>query len=148
MRNLLLVILLTVTSLSYTQEEKKDIDLSYYLSAGISMSNNTTSTFSNTSFPSLEFGVMSENISFGLVGGLNSLNGGGSWSELKTAVYFPVKSVQGYALFGYGTFIEGFGTFIEYGGGFLYAPKTFGGFIQVSNWAGTWYLTPGVIINF
>jgi len=148
MRNFLLVILLMTTSLIYSQEVKKEVDLTYYLSGGISMTNNSTSTFSKTSFPSLEFGVMVENVTFGLVCGLNTLNGGGSWGEIKTSVYFPVKAVDGYFLFGYGTSLDGFGTFIEYGGGFVYTIKKLGIGVQMSNWMNLWYLTPNATINF
>jgi hypothetical protein len=136
-----LIILLFISTIGYSQSE-----YSYYIAGSLSVTNNNTS-FTKTSFPSLEFGLMYENISVGLVGGTNSLEGDGYWSELKTSVFIPIKKVNFYTLLGYGIFFDG-GNFIEYGAGMCYFPKSkINGTLQLSNWAGTWYLTPGFVIN-
>ena len=131
-----------------TFETEEGPSLSYYAAAGLSMSNNQLGDFKGTSYPSVELGVMVENVAVGLVGGFSSLEDYSLWGEIKTAIYFPLGAVDGYAVMGYGTYFNSPATFIEYGGGISYAPDNVGFFLQTTKWDGIWYLTPGLCINF
>lgn len=124
-----------------------------YVAVGLSMSN--TTTFEATSYPSIELGVMIDNISLAGVFGRNNLYQteketlDNYWCEAKIAYSFPLGSVSGYGLFGAGTSIGTKGyLFIEYGGGISKSFGNFGSYIQVSNWDGITYLTPGFSYSF
>lgn len=151
MKNIILVIAILISGLTYGQDStstKETSELSYYVATGISMANNPTGDFLGTSFPSAEVGVMCHNLSFGLVGGTNNLSDSGTWFEAKSAVFFPLGKVDGYGLVGLGTYSGSAATFIEYGFGISCSKNVFGTFLQVSNWDGVWYVTPGVSVNF
>jgi len=143
--------ILTVFVLS-AQEEKTPP--SVYISAGLSISNTRDTTFSYSSYPSLEVGLMKENASLGLVAGRSNLSGfnedriSNYWYELKGALYLSLGKFNGYALLGIGNYIDTKQFFIEYGIGASYSWDKFGLFAQASNWDGTWYVTPGVSYTF
>ena len=124
-----------------------------YLAVGLSMSN--TTTFEASSYPSIELGVMIDNISLAGVFGRKNLYQtrtetlNNYWYEAKIAYSFPLGSVSGYGLFGAGTYIGTKGSlFIEYGGGISKEFSNFYPFVQVSNWDGITYLTPGFSYSF
>lgn len=134
--------------------KKEETKLSYYMSAGLSISNTFDTTFSYSSYPSIEFGGMYENLGVGLVLGRANLSGFNSdrlenyWYEIKTSASKSIGVVSGYALFGVGNYISTKRVFIEYGAGISYVAGSFGVFTQASNWDGYWYVTPGIVYNF
>lgn len=144
---LFLLIVLIVSAVSAQQST----DTSFYGAAGISFTN--SDNFKDTSFFSVEGGVMVDNIAVGVVVGRNNLTGAFAsgdtvnnyWYEAKVAAYQPMGFVDGYALIGAGSYVENDNVFIEYGAGIS---KEFnagiGVFIQVSNWDGQVYVTPGI----
>ena len=149
MKNLILVFFVGFSMTLLGQNK-----ISYYTSAGLSISNSYDTTFSYSSYPSIEFGGMYENLGVGLVLGRANLSGFNSdrlenyWYEIKASVSKSIGIVGAYALFGVGNYISTKRVFIEYGAGISYVPKKFGGFIQASNWDGYWYVTPGLVYNF
>jgi len=133
--------------------EKSGVDV--YVAAGLSMSNTYDTTFAYASYPSIELGIMKNNWSLGLVAGrgnnVYSVKDDISnyWWEVKTALSFPVGKFSGYGLLGIGNYMSTKRMFIEYGAGFSYMPTDhIGIFSQVSNWDGTWYITPGLSYTF
>ncbi len=150
MNKILLVLALLVSAATFSQEEK--LQPSYYLAAGLSVTN--SGDFSNSSYFSVEGGVMYDNISFGAVVGRNNLSGlfedislDNYWGEIKTAVSHPLGFVSIYGVLGAGAYFENGNMFIEYGAGLSKEFKNFGVFLQVSNWDGVDYITPGVSIE-
>jgi len=147
---ILMVVVLFATSTIFAQEES---GVDFYVAAGLSMTNNND--FAVSSYPSVEFGLMKDNMSLALVGGRGNLDGLGSssdhindyWYELKTAASFPLGSLDGYGLLGIGNYVGTKNMFIEYGVGASYMPNKFGIYAQTSNWDGIWYVTTGVMYN-
>lgn len=131
--------------------------LDFYVAAGVSVGNSGAATFSQTSYPSMEVGVMKGNFALGLVGGRGSFDFKGDdvtenyWMSLKTAVYFPIgiSNIDGYGLLAVGNYLSTEQIFIEYGVGMSRAfDSGFGLFGQASNWDGIWYITPGLSYCF
>lgn len=154
---ILIAVLATTVATAQTSCCKKDSasGVDYYVSAGLSISNNGDTTFSYTSYPSIEFGVMKNNFSLGLVVGRgNFVRTGGVdyfsnyWTEVKAAVYVPVGNFNAYGLLGVGSYFEDRGIFVEYGAGFAYSFNKLGVFAQASNWDSYWYVTPGISYTF
>lgn len=150
---LALVTLFLSASTLFAQEETK-VKPDVYVSAGLSISNSYDTTFSYSSYPSVEVGLMKNNFSFGLVLGRANLSGfdadaaSNYWYEGKAAVYVPIGKFNGYALLGIGNYFSTKRVFVEYGAGFSYSFNKFGVFAQASNWDGYWYVTPGVSYTF
>lgn len=150
MKKVLLALTLLVSLTTFSQEENSKP--SYYLAAGLSVTN--SEDFSSSSYFSVEGGVMYDNVSFGAVVGRNNLSGlfedislNNYWGELKTAVSHPLGFVNIYGVLGVGAYFENGNMFIEYGAGLSKEFKTFGVFLQISNWDGVDYITPGISIN-
>jgi hypothetical protein len=149
MKNLILVLFVAMSATLFGQNK-----INYYTSVGLSISNSGDTTFSYSSYPSIEFGGMYDNIGVGLVLGRSNLSGFRSdvisnyWYEIKTSVCKTVGSASVYGLFGVGNYMSTKRVFIEYGAGISYAYKSFGFFTQASNWDGYWYVTPGLTYNF
>lgn len=150
--------IMLLTSVAFAQNDtlrctsKEKLDVTPYIAAGLSMSNSTD--FSSSSYASVEAGVMIENLSFGGVFGVNNLRSfdqgiNGYWFEGKVAYSLPLGFVDGYGVFGVGSYIGTKGSlFIEYGGGISKSFGNLGTFIQVSSWDGIMYLTPGFSYSF
>jgi hypothetical protein len=128
------------------------VDVTPYVAAGISVTN--TSNFKSASYMSAEVGVMIENFTVAGVFGVNNLNSfnsgiNGYWYEGKVAYSFPLGFVDGYGVFGVGSYIGSTGSvFIEYGGGIMKSFGNVGAFLQVSSWDGITYMTPGLSYSF
>ena len=129
----------------------------YYVSAGLSISNFSDSSLSlkNATYPSVEFGVMKNNFSLGLVVGRGNFvktdgldSPSDYWTEVKAAVYVPVGNFNAYGLIGVGSYFKSNKVFIEYGAGFAYSFNKLGVFAQASNWDGVFYITPGISYTF
>ena len=160
MKNLLLILFVALSVTLFSQEKsccaKKEepSKYSYYMSAGLSMSNTLDNTFSFSSYPSIEVGGMYENISLGLVLGRGNLSGFKNdiirnyWYEVKTSVSKQIGVTMVYGVFGVGNYIDTKRVFIEYGAGASYIAGSFGYFVQATNWDNAWYVTPGITYNF
>jgi hypothetical protein len=150
------VVILLITLLSFTfvnaqdsiKSTKSSVEFTPYIATGISIPN--TTDFANNAYWSAEIGVMMNNISVGGIFGVNNLNSFNKgidsyWYEGKVAYSFPLGLVDGYGVFGMGSYIGTKGSiFLEYGGGIS---KTFGHtgvFIQVSSWDRIMYCSTGV----
>ncbi len=127
--------------------------LNKYVSWGVSMSNN--SDFNSGSYSSLEFGVLYNDVAFGLVLGRGSLNGifknddiRNYFYEVKVAPSFPIGKVYGNIILGVGSYIDTKHNFIEYGLGVSYTHKKIGYGVSFSNWDGVDYVTPSITYNF
>jgi hypothetical protein len=154
MRKILtLAFALILTATTFGQDTTKT-EVTPYIAAGLSMTN--TTEFKAASYPSAEIGVMFDNMTVAGVFGRNNLAEStpehidNYWCEAKVAYSFPLGWVDGYGVFGVGTYIGTNGSlFIEYGGGIC---KSFndhlGGFMQVSSWDGVTYFTPGLSVSF
>lgn len=153
MKKLLLVLAVLMSTVVFSQEEVKESKITPYIAAGLSMTNSTD--FTATSYPSMELGFMRDNVSVAGVFGRNNLAEAkpehidNYWCEAKVAVSTDFGYVSGYGVLGVGTYIGTNGSlFIEYGVGIAKEFGSFGTFIQVSNWDGITYLTPGFSVSF
>lgn len=146
MKKLLFILTMFMMTLGLAQE--KENKYSYYLATGLSVTN--SDDFANSSFVSVEAGVMRDNISAGVVIGRNNLEDIGKesfndyWYEGKVAVSFPFGAVDGYVLGGVGSYIDGGDVFVEYGAGVSKQISNIGVFLQVSNWDAANYISTGV----
>jgi len=152
---LLAVVLITTSS--FAQVDSTKTKLKPYASIGLSIghvdpNDANTDNFNKASYPSIELGVMGENLSLGAVFGVENIFASSTtrgFYELKTAISKPIGKCSAYALFGVGAYMEsGFNNFIEYGAGFGYMPGKVGYFVQYSNWARTNYVTAGFTFGF
>lgn len=154
-KSILLVLFAMFTTFAFSQVTTNDTNVSYYVATGLSFTN--SSDFNNSSYFSVEGGVNVDNVAFGVVLGRNNLNGALSpgdsfnnyWYEGKVAVYQQVGSVDAYGLLGVGSYVQNGDIFLEYGLGISRELNdNVGVFIQVSNWDGVTYTTPGVFYSF
>lgn len=151
MKQILLVLAFLISTLTFAQETESNT--SFYLATGLSITN--SENFEDSSYISTEVGVMIDNLAFGAVVGRNNLtNAFGNneslnnyWYESKIAVYESLGSVDGYALLGIGSYVENGNIFLEYGVGISKEFNNFGLFVQVSNWDGVTYVTPGISLS-
>ena len=146
-----------LTTVAFGQDSTSVGGITPYVAGGLSLTN--SNDFKVSSYPSIEVGVMFDNITVAGVCGRNNLAATpvghevlveNFWVEAKVAYSFPLGYVDGYGVFGVGTYLKSDGSlFIEYGVGIT---KSFtdhlGCFIQVSNWGGITYLTPGFSVSF
>ena len=151
MKKVLLAFAIMFSVTSFAQDTTK-ADITPYVATGISIPN--TTDFSAASYWSAEAGVMVDNFTVAGVFGVNNLDSfsGGIdnyWYEGKVAYSFPLGFVDGYGVFGVGSYIGTKGSvFIEYGGGIMKSFGNVGAFVQVSSWDGITYMTPGLSYSF
>jgi hypothetical protein len=149
----ILFIFIGISVLSNAQDSTSNKPL-FYISGGLSISNSYDTTFSYSSYPSMEIGFMKNNCSFGLAFGRSNLSGFNTdylsnyWYEPKATFYFPLGKMNGFGLLGLGNYLNTKRVFVEYGIGCSYSIKKWSVFGQVSNWDGTWYVTPGLSYTF
>jgi len=154
MKRVILLMVISFTSMAFAQDDDTNcevMEITPYVATGISIPN--TVDFSADAYMSVEFGVMFDNFTVAGVFGVNNLesfgNINGYWYEGKVAYSFPLGFVDGYGVFGVGSYIGTKGSiFIEYGGGIMKSFGNFGTFLQVSSWDGTVYMTPGLSYSF
>jgi hypothetical protein len=151
MKKILVVLMVMASTISWGQCTEDS--LNKYVSWGVSMSNN--SDFNSGSYSSLEFGVLYNDVAFGLVLGRGSLNGifknddiRNYFYEVKVAPSFPIGKVYGNIILGVGSYIDTKHNFIEYGLGVSYTHKKIGYGVSFSNWDGVDYVTPSITYNF
>ena len=174
MKKLVLLVALVMTTLTFAQstvtevlektenlesintlKESMEPTFKPYVAMGLSIGDDSGSTFENTSYASVEVGVMYENLSFGAILGRNNLANIGDnetlnnyFYEGKMAVSTSLGYVDGYALVGLGSYFDNGGIFTEYGVGLSkQLTNKIGAFVQVSNWDGTTYVTPGLSLS-
>jgi hypothetical protein len=148
---------LSTVTIAQTDSTKTKCKLSPYASIGLSIghvdpNDPNVDNFNKASFPSIEGGVMGENVSLGAVFGYENFFAASStrkFYELKTAVFKSIGKSSVYGLLGAGAYFENaFNPFIEYGAGFSYMPNKLGYFVQYSNWARTNYVSVGATYTF
>ena len=151
MKKVLVVLMVMASTMSWGQCTEDS--LNKYVSWCVSMSNN--SDFNSGSYSSLEFGVLYNDVAFGLVFGRGSLNGifknddiRNYFYEVKVAPSFPIGKVYGNIILGVGGYIDTKRNFIEYGLGVSYTHKKIGYGVSFSNWDGVDYVTPSITYNF
>jgi hypothetical protein len=139
------------------QTDSTKTKLKPYTSIGLSIghvdpNDPSIDNFNKASFPSIEAGVMGENISLGAVFGYENffaVSSSRKFYELKTSVFKSLGKCGIYGLFGAGAYFENaFNPFIEYGAGFSYMPDKLGYFVQYSNWSRTNYVSVGATYVF
>ena len=150
----ILIIMLTIIFIPRFIQAKNLDSLDIYVSSGLSVTNTGGLSFEETSYASTELGFSANELSFALVTGRSNndfaiketMNN--YWWELKTAITFPMKSVDLYGLLGMGNYFSTNRVFIEYGTGFSYSWDQLSCFAQISNWDSVWYITPGFSFVF
>lgn len=153
MKKVVLVLMCMWAVSTFAQDSTK-CNVNKYISWGVSLSNN--SDFNTGSYSSLEFGVVSNDVAFGLALGRGSLEGifGGKdditnyFYELKVAPSFPIGKVYGNIIMGVGGYMNTKRNFIEYGLGVSYTHNKIGYGVSYTNWDGVDYITPSISYNF
>ena len=152
MRKLVLLVMCMWAVSTFAQDSTK-CNVGKYVSWGVSLSNN--SDFNTGSYSSLEFGVVCNDVAFGLALGRGSLDGifknddiRNYFYEVKVAPSFPIGKVYGNIILGVGSYIDTKHNFIEYGLGVSYTHKKIGYGVSFSNWDGVDYVTPSITYNF
>lgn len=151
MKKVLVILMVLVSTMSWSQCTENA--LNKYVSWGVSMSNN--SEFNSGSYSSLEFGVLYNDVAFGLMLGRGSLDGifknddiRNYFYEVKVAPSFPIGKVYGSIILGVGSYIDTKHNFIEYGLGVSYTYNKIGYGVSYTNWDGVDYITPSISYNF
>lgn len=154
MKKVLFIILVIANLASFGQKDSTKTPITKYVSIGVSMTNSTD--FRASSYPSIEVGGMRNNVAVGFAVGRGSFKGMGDTSdsfnnyyyEVRASAYYPVGSISGVFILGYGGYFDTAHNFIEYGAGLSYSTKTLGYGITYSNWDGVNYVTPSITLNF
>ena len=151
MKKVLVILMVMVSTMSWSQCSENA--LNKYVSWGVSMSNN--SDFNSGSYSSLEFGVIYNDVAYGLSLGRGTLDGifknddiRNYFYEVKVAPSFPIGKVYGNIILGVGSYIDTKHNFIEYGLGVSYTYKKIGYGVSYTNWDGIDYITPSISFNF
>jgi hypothetical protein len=150
---------IALTVSAQAQETKKE-KLNQYVSASLSLANSNGQTFSQSTYASVEYGIVSKGIAYGLSVGRGQLNGDVTTNttaqdlrnyfwEVRVQPTFPLGSVTGSVILGAGSyFATSDAGFIEYG---LGVSKSYGDIsygLTYSNWNGVDYVTPSVSYAF
>lgn len=143
-------------SVSVSKAEWKNyIALSVSMSSGKTYDTNENKyTFSESAYPSLEFGFSKGNLAAGLAIGTRSFkdtNGqlGNYYAEVRITPSFPLGIIDANVVFGAGSyFVSSKGTFIEYGSGISYTKGNYTYGIGYSNWDGVDYIYPSLSYSF
>lgn len=149
-----LVSLVYLVTISLAQSDSVKSKTSVYTSVGLSVS--TGNNFLTSSYPSIEGGIMRDNLCLGIVLGRGNFLGMGKsdenisnyFYEGKTTACFPIGSLSGSIIFGYGGYFKTQHMFIEYGGGVSYSCGKLSYGVACTNWDGITYVTPNITINF
>lgn len=149
----------TADTLSVVKPEWKNyIALSLSVSSGNTYDTNENKyTFSESSYPSVEFGFSKGNLAAGLAVGRGSLKGFGAsddkignyYAEIRITPSFPLGIIDANVVFGAGSYLVSTkGTFIEYGSGISYTAGDITYGIGYSNWDGVDYISPSLSYSF
>ena len=154
MKNLFILALICLMSTMVGQTDSTNSKITGYISYGLSVTN--SSDFKTSSYTGIEGGIMRDNISLGAIFGRGSLAGMGKptdsidnyFYEAKISASYPIGSLSGSVLLGYGGYINTKHQFIEYGGGITYNVGKMGYSVMISNWDQVTYLSPSITLNF
>lgn len=149
----------TADSTSVVKPEwKKYIAVSLSISSGNTYDTNENKfTFSESAYPSIEFGYSKGNIMAGLAIGRGSFKGlgtnedtiGNYYTEIRITPSFPLGIIDANVVFGAGSYLVSTkGTFIEYGSGISYTTGDYTYGIGYSNWDGVDYISPSISYTF
>jgi hypothetical protein len=135
-----------------------------YIAVSVSMSSGNTYdtnenkyTFSESAYPSVEFGFSKGNLMAGLAVGRGSFKGmttkedkiGNYYAEIRVTPSFPLGIIDANVVFGAGSYlVETKGFFIEYGSGISYTHGDYTYGIGYSNWDGVDYISPSLSYSF
>jgi len=155
MKKLFTIIALLIATVTFAQsEDSTQTKITGYASVSVSVTNGDN--FLNTSYGSVEGGIMCKNFGLGLVLGRGTLAGMGKstdniknyFYEIKTSASYPIGILSGNIILGYGGYINTIHNFIEYGVGMSYSVRKMGYGVTYSNWDGVNYITPCITLNF
>lgn len=154
MKKIAILILMIITSVSFAQGDSSKVTLTKYVSVGLSVTN--SNDFNETSYPSLEAGVMAKHLSLSGVIGRGYLtnlfkkndNIENYFYEIKTTAFHSIDKITGSVIFGYGSYFNTNHTFIEYGIGVSYTQGIFSYGVSSTNWDVINYITPSITLNF
>ena len=134
---------------THQNDSLENSDVSFYTSFGLSIGNQGSNTFKNTSYLSIENGICYKDFFGGIVIGNGDLNLNKEYYfwEAKAGYTFPIGILNGSTFFGAGKYFSR-DVFIEYGAGLSYTYKKLSFGVCYSNWAGSDYITPSVTINW
>ena len=154
-----LIALIALTVTAQAQETKNE--KTNYVSASLSLANSVEGqSFNETTYASVEYGIVRKGVAYGLAVGRGQLNGDVTsnatgqdfrnyfW-EVRVQPTFPLGSVTGSVILGAGSyFATSDAGFIEYGVGVSksYGDLSYG--LSYSNWNGVNYVTPSVSLAF
>lgn len=160
MKNLFyaLIAFIALTVTAQAQETKKE--KTNYVSASLSLANADGQAFSQSTYASVEYGIVRKGVMYGLAVGRGQLNGDvmsnttgenfrNYFWEVRVQPTFPLGSVTGSVILGAGSyFATSDAGFIEYGVGVSksYGDLSYG--LSYSNWNGANYVTPSVSLAF
>lgn len=146
---LLIAVILIVQNI-YSQETQSK----FLFFSGVSLSLSNGEPFSETSYPSIENGIMYKNVYGSVVIGRENLTFSEKdcienyFYELKVGTTFPIGCVSGTVFGGYGKYFSSLYNFIEFGAGISYTYKKFSYGINYSNWNNVNYVTPSLTFNW
>jgi hypothetical protein len=138
----LLLIMGLITTISYSQIISK---FKPYVSLGVAISSDPD--YVNGSSPSIEVGVIKENVSFGLCIGRNTFDYKGD-DKLSNYCYEVKGILNGSVILGAGQYFKSSGTFIEYGFGLSYDIKNISYGIAYSNFDRVDFISPSITYIF
>jgi len=148
MKKILFIILGFTSTLAFSQNSESKV--SGYFSGSISIPGGSQS-FKSRSYASVETGICYENLTAGFVIGRASLDKAdfhNMFWELKASPSIQISPVYGYAVIGYGGYMDYKKSFLEYGAGIYYPFKKMSYFIQITNWDEINYFSAGLTYNF
>jgi hypothetical protein len=181
MKKVILLAILLVSTANFAQKKRspnavavktntadstsvKKTSFNKYIALSVSMSSGNTYdtnenkyTFSESAYPSVEFGVSKGNIMTGLAIGRGNFKGLGSdedaignyYAEIRITPSFPLGIIDANVVFGAGSYLVSTkGTFIEYGSGISYTHGDYTYGIGYSNWDGVDYISPSLSYTF
>jgi hypothetical protein len=103
----LLAVTMLITTTAFSQTDSTKTKLKPYASVGLSVghvdpSDSNIDNFNKASYPSVEFGVMGDNVSLGAVFGVENIFASSTtrgFYELKTSISKPIGKCSGYMLY-------------------------------------------------
>lgn len=138
----------------FAQSDSTKSKITGYSSVGLSLS--TGDDFLTTSYPSIENGIVRDNLGLGVVLGRGNFAGmfkhgdniTNYYYEGKATAYIPLGVLSGSVIFGFGGYFKTQHMFIEYGAGISYTKCKISYGVLCSNFDNIVYITPNITLNF